>query len=180
MDTAERLLRETIEARTPGTKIYKYLSSIESKESAVPAKATFEELEWLVAAPKNFLRVEMLPNGEVRAYLNERGRAFLPNEQEGVFEPAERQKPRSRENKESPPAPTVQSELPDVDELAHKLWGTWPKPGEIEAFDLARSLERRLLEALAKQDAMQRRAESAEADWQAAEHRLAERGREGK
>ena len=76
--------------------------------------------------------------------------------------------------------PTPQSETPETDELAHKQWGTWPKPGEIEAFDLAHSLERRLLEALAKQDAMQRRAESAEADWQAAEHRLAERGREEK
>lgn len=77
----------------------------------------------------------------------------------------------------APPAPTVQSELPEeptmslnmadwvnyavarpvsplpepgetpeTDELAHKQWGTWPKPGEIEAFDLARSLERRLRE----------------------------------
>ena len=42
-----------------------------------------------------------------------------------------------------PPA----SETPETDELAHKQWGTWPKPGEIEAFDLARSLERRLREA---------------------------------
>ena len=85
----------------------------------------------------------------------------------------------------TPPTPqnkntSLESSTPETDELAHKQWGTWPKPGEIEAFDLARSLERRLLEALAKQDAMQRRAESAEADWQAAEHRLAERGREGK
>ena len=47
------------------------------------------------------------------------------------------------------PAPPA-SDTPETDELAHKQWGTWPKPGEIEAFDLARSLERRLREAEAE------------------------------
>ena len=45
-------------------------------------------------------------------------------------------------NPNSPPA----SDTPETDELAHKQWGAWPKPGEIEAFDLAHSLERRLRE----------------------------------
>ena len=36
---------------------------------------------------------------------------------------------------------------PRTDELAYKLWGTWAVPGEIEAFDLCRQLERELSHA---------------------------------
>lgn len=38
---------------------------------------------------------------------------------------------------------------PRCDDLAYKLWGQWSKPGEIEAFDLARQLERELAAAQA-------------------------------
>ncbi len=36
---------------------------------------------------------------------------------------------------------------PRTDELAHKLWGKWAVPGEIESFDLARQLEAELSDA---------------------------------
>ena len=41
--------------------------------------------------------------------------------------------------------PEISIETPRSNNLAHKLWGTWPKVGEVEAFDLARTLERELI-----------------------------------
>ena len=160
MDTAERLLRETIEARTPGTKIYKYLSSIESKESAAGQvidglNQTTPTVPGSEPAPPAPTVQSELPE---EAKININGQWFYRGNHSPRWLACASRSDGS-----------MSGISDDVETFV------WPILEEIvRLHSLLAQREERIKELESERDAMQRRAESAEADWQAAEHRLAE------